>query len=35
MAMLEGMTMISNLMGQSGYRKQIIRSVEQMITDLF
>lgn len=35
MAMLEGMTMISNLMGQSHYRKLIIGSIEKMITDLF
>lgn len=35
MAMLEGMTMISNLMGQAAHRKLIIQSIEKMITDLF
>ena len=35
MAMLEGMTMIANLMGKSTYRKQLIQSVEKIITDMF
>lgn len=35
MALLEGMTMISNLMDKSSYRKQIIQAIEKIITDLF
>lgn len=35
MALLEGMTMIVNLMGKSTYRKQLIQSVEKIITDMF
>ncbi len=35
MALLEGMTMISNLMDKPSYRKQIIQAIEKTITDLF
>jgi TetR/AcrR family transcriptional repressor of nem operon len=35
MALLEGMTMIANLMGKSTYRKQLVQSVEKIITDMF
>lgn len=35
MALLEGMTMIANLMDKAAYRKQIIQAIEKIISDLF
>lgn len=35
MALLEGMTMISNLMDKTTYRKQIIQAIEKIISDMF
>lgn len=35
MALLEGMTMISNLMDKATYRKQIIQAIEKIISDMF